>query len=500
MSDAAAASTLQTALLELQRGRLEQAQELLEQALDEGADPPEVHYRLGLVHLGLGALQEAADSFELAVHLRPGFGLAWLQLSVLHLREAHFAQAAEAAQAALSGGADQADSHNNLGLACRGLGRFDEALAAFNEALRCAPAHADARANLGLALRDVGRPDEALAQLETALRASPADGDLLWNLAVTRLASGDFAGGWADYEKRWQHPDALRRTFGYPSWDGGPLSGKTLLVYAEQGLGDQVMFASCVPDLLAAGARCVLECAPKLTALFARSFPGTEVIAAFADRSPDWRARLPQIDCQIALGSLPRVLKRDWASFPRHDGYLKADPQRVAAIRAELARLGPGPKIGISWRGGAARTGQLLRTLDVADLAPLWSLRGCHYLSLQYGESAADIARARERHAAPLHDWPRVGDDLDEAAALICALDLVVSVTTSAVHLTGALGREAWVLVPASPEWRYLLSGERMPWYPEVRLFRQGAALDWKPTVQAVAAGIATRFSLAAPA
>jgi tetratricopeptide (TPR) repeat protein len=494
--DSPSAASLRAAGLASAARRFAEAQRLLEQALDEGADPAEVHYRLGLIQLASRAPQEAADSFELAVHLRPGFGEAWLELSALHLREARFAPAAQAAEAALAGGAERAACLNNLGLARRGLGQFDAALGAFREALAAAPQHGQARANLGLALRDLGRPDEAIGQLEAALRASPHDAELLWNLAVMRLASGDFARGWEDYEKRWQHPDSLRRNFGYPVWDGEPLDGKSILIYAEQGLGDQIMFASCVKEAARDAARCVLECSPKLSALFARSFPGATVVPAAADHPEGWRARLPPIDCQIPIGSLPRVLKRDWTSFPRHAGYLKADTVRSAAIRAELARLGGGPKIGISWRGGAPRTGQPLRSLAVADLAPLWKLQGCHYVSLQYGETGEDIAAAQALGAS-LGDWPRVGDDLDEAAALIEALDLVVSVTTTAVHLTGALGREAWVLVPSVPEWRYLTHGERMPWYPGVRLFRQATVLDWRATVQSVANEVAGRFGLA---
>ena len=464
-----------------------EAERLLDDALDEGADPAEVHYRLGLAQLGRGAVEEAAESFEVAVHARPDHAEAWSRLSAMQIQQGRFEDAHRSAQTAIGLGIE---ASNNLGLACRGLGRLEEALVAFRAAIERDAAHPEARANLGIVLRDLGRVDEAIAQFDEVLRYDPLDHDVLWYRSVARLASGDFSGGWQDYEKRWLQRDAIRRPGGIPACTG-PLGNRSILVTTEQGIGDQIMFASCLPEVIGMAAHCTIESWPKLVSLFARSFPSTTVVA--------FPAEGVRADCQVPVGSLPLALNRGIAGFPPHEGYLRADPARVTHWRSELEHLGPGVKIGISWRGGTPRTGLPLRSISMAQLAPLWGLAGCQFVSVQYGDTAQDVATARREFGARLHAFDLPAEDLDETAALLCALDLTISVTTAVVHLAGALGREAWVMVPAAPEWRYLMSGERMPWYPGVLLFRQRSLLDWAPVVNAIAARLAGRLGLPAP-
>lgn len=489
MGKGTAGQTIERAVREAASGNADRARALLSQALDEGADAGEVHLQLGRLELSAGELEEAADLFELAVHFDPRLGQAWLHLSAIRLRQARFGDALEAAKRALPGAG--AGGYSNLALALRGSGRFDEAVQVLERALELDPDSRDARANLGLLLRDQGKIDQAIAHLEWVLERDPADGVAAWNLAVMRLASGNFRAAWADYELRWLQPDAVRRNFDFPRWDGSPLAGRTLLIYAEQGLGDEIMFASCVPEIFAAGGAVVLECSPRLAALFRRSFPAVTVIEAFADRGPDWLERLPRIDCQVAIGSLPRVLNLDRSDFPRSPSYLKAHQAQIERWRSALKRIGPGLKIGLCWRGGAPQTGGLLRSLDVAQLEPLWRLPGCHFVSLQHGATEEYVAAADRDFGAKIHCWPGIGHDMDETAGLIQALDIVVSVTTTVVHLAGALGQTAWAMVPVSAEWRYQAAGERMPWYPSVRLFRQPASNAWSSVVEAIARELA---------
>ena len=209
------------------------------------------------------------------------------------------------------------------------------------------------------------------------------------------------------------------------------------------------------------------------------------------DPQPEWLAQAGVVSAQSAAGSLPRFLRHDWKDFPRHSGYLLAEQSRVTYWRSRLGQLGPGLKVGLAWTGGSMKTRRRLRSVTAADLIPLLKVAGAHFVSLQYRDSSEEISLLRDSHGLTVHHWQEAIDDYDETAALVSALDLVISVQTAVVHLTGALGRPAWVLVPSSPEWRYLQSGETMPWYPSVRLFRQERADDWQAVIGRVAAELA---------
>jgi hypothetical protein len=256
-------------------------------------------------------------------------------------------------------------------------------------------------------------------------------------------------------------------------------------------VGDEIMFASCLPDLMACGVHVVYEARRRLAPLMTRSFPQATVCASTGD------GRLPAaisgsgIDSEIPIGSLPLYFRRTRQDFPAHRGYLVADPARVELWRGRLAALGPGLKVGISWRGGTATSRQKLRSLTLEQLRPVLEVPGVRFVSLQYG----DAREALQAGAAlpPIAQWPETIDDLDETAALVSALDLVVSVCTAVIHLGGALGRPVWVLAPYAPEWRYGLKGEAMPWYPSVSVIRQPAFGDWGPVIAEAAARLRRR-------
>jgi hypothetical protein len=307
------------------------------------------------------------------------------------------------------------------------------------------------------------------------------------------MLRGEFADGWRAYELRLLSEGRIPRKFPCPRWRGEPLEGKTILVHAEQGLGDEIMFASCVPDLLAAGARCVIDCHPKLGTLFARSFPQALVHTGLQDDDVAWLAAYPAPDYETPAGSLPLHLRAHPEAFPRHAGYLAADPEKVARWRERLAGLGAGLKVGISWRGGTPGTRAPLRSLTLPQLDPILQTGGTRFVSLQYGTQPAEVEAFQARLGARFVHWQEALDDYDETAALVCALDLVVSVCTAVVHLSGALGRPAWVMTPFSPEWRYGHAGETMIWYPSVRLFRQPGLGAWPPVIDAVAGALEQR-------
>jgi tetratricopeptide (TPR) repeat protein len=458
----------------------------LRRALVLKPDFADAHHNLGAALKSLGEGRAAAASFRLALRHEPGHSPTLKSAVSLLLSLGAYQELLQIAQQALAVRPGSAEAMTAMGLACRALGRPAEALQHLRAALQVRPDDAHVLNTLGIALQDLGRLPEAVAAYDHALRVRAEFPSARWHRALARLLDGDFERGWPDYELRLVSQDPPPRTPPAPRWDGNRVDG-TVLVYAEQGLGDEIMFASCLSDVLRRTAHCVVDCSPKLEKLFRRSFPQATVLSGEQRGTPSWERVQLSVDQAIPAGSLPMHLRRDRASFPRHDGYLRADPARVEFWRGRLAALGTGLKVGISWCGGTARSRRAVRSIPLAHWSPLLRQEPTHFVSLQYTECTEEIAQLYEEHGVEISHWPEAIEDYDETAALICALDLVISVQTSVIHLCGALGRTAWVLVSASPEWRYLNNGETLPWYPSVRLFRQPQLNSWDSVITSVA-------------
>ena len=269
------------------------------------------------------------------------------------------------------------------------------------------------------------------------------------------------------------------------------IAGRDVLLVGEQGVGDVIMFASAIPDLLAVAGRVALNCDPRLRRLFGNAFPGLELLDVRATER-----RAPEFPVVMGVGSLGRHFRNRLEDFPG-SAYLSP---RADTVAQWAQRLGPAEgrrRIGISWRGGLAHTGRTARSMELAALRPVLELPGCEFVSLQYGDVADEVAAAGVDSPSPIRCFPKADiDDFDDLAGLVKNLDLVVSVQTSLVHLTGALGAPGLVMVPATPEWRYGASGSSMPWYGSIRLFRQDEGGEWAPVVQQVAAEAAVRLGL----
>ena len=381
-----------------------------------------------------------------------------------------------------------------LGLAHQKLHQPEPALACYETAGRIRPDDAELCDARGSTLQELGRMDEAFAQYDCALALRPDFPLALFHRALARLMVGNFEHGWPDYEIRRMGTDRIVFPEVAPRWDGTPLAGRTILIRREQGLGDEIMFASILPELLRMAGHCIIECDPRLRALFSRSLPAATVFGAIPDRSLPYAIARRKIDFEIEMGSLPLFLRRTAVDFPRHPGYLNADQERIAHWRERLAQLGPGFKVGISWTGGVRKTRRALRSISLPEWLPILSTPGARFISLQYtSEAAGEAAAIEAQHGIRVEHWPDAIEDYDETAALVCALDLVVSVCTSVVHLGGALGRPVWVMASCSPEWRYGFKGETMPWYPSVTLFRSPAFGQWQPVIKSVSAALRQR-------
>jgi len=378
-----------------------------------------------------------------------------------------------------------------LALAQYGIDDLEAAEATARKALRLRSDTPAPYLTLGNALSELGRTDDALAAHRRALKLDPGSVSARYNIGLINLMRWRFREGWEDFEQRLHINRFKAWRSCEPRWNGSALNGRTILVMREQGLGDEIMYASCYPDLLRQSGQCHIECEPRLERLFARSFPG-----AVFHPLQDMETRectdpgVPVDVCSYA-GSLPRHFRGGLQDFPAHRGYLKADSDRMQHWRRQLAALGPGLKVGISWRGGVAVTRRSRRSLDLMQLLPLLSVPGVRWVNLQYGDRASEIAAFASAQKIGITDWPEAIDgDYDETAALVSELDLVITVCTSVVHLTGALGRPAWVMTPRIPEWRYGLERDTMPWYPSVRLYRQRERGTWETVIADIREGL----------
>lgn len=348
---------------------------------------------------------------------------------------------------------------------------------------------------LGSAYLGLGRIAESVSSYKRALKILPGYPDAVFHLAMLNLMRGRYRDGWADFEFRFKGPRSTKRIC-EPRWNGTSLKGRVLHIMREQGLGDDIMYSSCYPQVMEDADHCLIECEPRLLKLFRRSFPGASIYPIIDNPSKSEVLEIEGIDVRIFSASIPRYLRNSVRDFPEHQGYLRSDPERAAYWRGRLSELGAGLKVGISWRGGTVHTHRKRRTLSLDLLQSLLSIPGVHWINLQYGNRAEEIAAFGEKHGIAIIDWPEAIDgDYDETAALVDGLDLVISVCTSVIHLTGALGREAHVMVPFAPEWRYGLQGDRMPWYPAVRLHRQNDPQDWSPVIAEVAAVLKARLT-----
>ena len=441
------------------------------------------HFNLGLLLRNAGAREEALDHFERAYATAPDIPDLLKNLTLLRLEFEHYDTAKSSLQRVLALTPQNLEALKCMGLVLQKMHCPEMALEYYTTARSIDAADAELLNNLGIVMQDLGRLDEAIASYDAAIALKPDFSLAIWHRSLARLLRHDFAGGWPDYELRLASEDQPRRPREFPRWDGAALVGKRLLAYAEQGLGDEIMFASCLPDLIAASGHCVIECSPKLETLFRRSFAAATVYAARPDKSLPAGVLSSGIDVQCPIGSLPLTFRRERAAFPRHKGYLHADPELVGAWRARLVALGPGLKVGIAWQGGTHKSRRPVRSVPLARWLPILRSANVQFIDLQYTDSAAELDALHAATGVRVHSWEEVRRDYEQTAALVAALDLVVSVCTAVIHLGGALGRQVWVMAPFSPEWRYGIAGEEMPWYPSVRVFRQPRYGDWDAVI-----------------
>lgn len=375
---------------------------------------------------------------------------------------------------------------NNLGTAYRQSHFQQEAMRAYRRTLLLSPDDLDALNNMITLSVNEGCPKDGERWAKRALSLSDKFYQMKWNYGLTLLERGIFDPGFKMYAAGTRCKDRISRHYDCKPWNGE--KGR-VVIYGEQGIGDEIMFFSQVPDALKVTGKVVLDCHPRLEGLFKRAFPQCTIYPT-RKKDPEWVHDDP-VDWKIPAGNLASMFRLKLSDFPRTP-YLKADPTKVAKMRERLKAAGPGPYIGISWKGGKHKTRNDQRSVHPKDMAKFWSVNAT-FVSLQYTEDAA-----QDCAGTPIVHWPDVvtAFDYDETAALVEALDLVVSVCQSAIHLCGAIGKECWVLTPHKKAWRYYSpDGTHMVWYGDhMKLYQQAPDLDWKPVMERVSADLEGRF------
>ena len=501
-------------------GRHDESIKNLSHAVRLAPQSATAHYNLGTALRNAERLDDALVSFRHSAAADPTAAETHYNLAntLRHLRR--YSEAEASYRAALSARPNYVKALVNLGGVLNDLKRRDEAIAVLRRAVELEPKHARAQLNLGSVLRDAGRFAEAVAHLETAVTLAPNLAEAHNNLgtgyqtlaqfekagacyrraleldpqlpdahfshATQLLRLGQLSEGFAEYEWRWKCRSFGQRPFSQPRWQGEPLEGRTILLFAEQGLGDTLQFVRYAADVKARGGTVIVECQPPLEKILA-SCPGIDRLVVAG-------APLPAFDVYCPLMSLPGVLQlsenRLW-----HGPYLAAEPARSQRWRDALAPV-RGFRVGLCWQGNPEHLFDRQRSLPLAALAPLAAIEGVQLVSLQKGIGAGQIAAC----GFPVHD---LGAALDadgaflDTAAVLGQLDLVIAADTAIAHLAGALAAPVWIPLSAHGDWRWMTGRDDSPWYPSARLFRQQRLDVWDDVVdrisQALHARVATR-------
>ena len=458
--------------------RPEQAIDSYDRAIARDPNHRDAHLDRGIALAKLGRFDEAIASYENAIALNPSDAQAFSNRGAALKSLKRLDEALASCERAIACDRGLAVAFSNRGIVLKEMNRLEDALASYDAAVRLQPELSEAHGNRANALVALRRFDEAVAAYERTVALDPNNATARCNSGMLKLLIGRFAEGWADYEARWHIGQMAtdRRRFVQPQWDGdADIRGKRLLLLPEQGLGDTIMALRYVRQVIDRGAAVILELPAALRTFLKRSAADCEIVS---DGDP-----LPYFDLYCPLLSLPRAFKTTLETIPANVPYVSASASQVDAWRERLG-ISSGIRIGLVWAGNPQHTNDACRSIGLQRLLPLLAHSGASFVSLQKDLRPGD--------AELLHAHPRlihVGADLatyEDTAAVISLLDLVISVDTSVAHLAGALGKPVWILLPANPDWRWLLERSDSPWYPTVRLFRQTARDDWADVIARV--------------
>lgn len=459
-----------------QSDAVEEGIRLIQRAARKSPRDPAIFVNLGAAYRKAKRNIEAREAYDTALKLKPDLWEAHFNLGKSLADLGDFGGAIAAYNRCIALNATLAEVYVNLGNVYKFKGDGDNAIAAYERALALDPRMSQAYGNIAAVFLDRGRHAEALALMDKAIAIDPQPGELRFKRSLIALRLTNLAVGWADYDSRFfaETEKISRFSAPPPYWIGEDLTEKTILLWTEQGLGDEILYASMIGEITARARRCIVECSPRLVPVFARSFPEATVKRYLGQGE---RATPPaEFDVQISITSLGKYFRPSLGDFPRHQGYLKADPTRTAALRARYRALAPGNLVvGLSWRSKNDRLG-VHKSADLATWADVLRVPGITFVNLQYGDCAAELATVKQVLGINIVLDPEVNPlgSMDDFFAQVAAMDLVITTSNTTVHVAGSLNIPTSLLLPSglASLWYWFLDRPESPWYPAVSIFR----------------------------
>ena len=443
-----------------EQGKLDAAVACLQKAITIKPDFAEALNNLGNVFEKQGKLDEAAACLQKAITIKPGYANALSNLGNILKEQGKLDTAVACLQKAIIIKPDFAEALNNLGNAFKEQGKLDEAAACLQKAIALKPDYAEAYSNLGSVLADQEQLTASYAVFRKAITLDPRHINAHYNMGFVSLSLGKLDEGWKGYEHRLLLKPTLHNNFTIPRWHGESLKSKNILVYAEQGVGDELQFSVHFSELAALATLCIVLCDPRLESLLTRSFPHIKIIGIDRDKYSTVLQQLPPIDFQVAAGSLAGYLRPDMEGVKP---CLVADPERVAYWRTYFSKLGPEPKIGISWTTSNKTAKRMKSHSNLAQWGPVLSVRGVSFVNLYYGECKQEIDTAKSEFKANIIDFDNgeidLHNDLDDIVAMMSALDLIITTPSSVAALSSSSGYRTIYLYGQPTKWLELGKG-----------------------------------------
>jgi len=383
-----------------------------------------------------------------------------------------------------------------LAISERLSGRYADSISLLRDIFELDQDNPQVGLTLCLLYQDQRQYSKAVDCFEQLITHDPGNHLIKWNYRQLLLLLRDYEKGWEYYSDSRDKAGIIPYQPIHRVWSGEDVAGKTILLRGEQGVGDELMFASCITELTRDASKIYMMCLPKLVVLFRRSFPEIAVFPNTYQKNldvPVWEDQ--SIDYELPLTSLGVLYRRSVSQFPQSEGYLKVDANKANRWMHWLSTIGEGLKIGISWKGGVPDTRRYIRSIPLEQWKGILGTKNCTFVNLQYADFVDDINMIEDETGLRIWNHQDAIDDYDETAALVSSLDLVISVCTSVVSLASALNKEAWVLVPSSPGWVFGTSDVNTEWLPSARLYRQETPGDWLEAIDRVSEDLKNRAS-----
>lgn len=454
------------------------------------------HYRAARDHHLAGRYQEAEAGYNTALNQTPEDYLLLFFLGTLFMQTKRYGLGLTALFRSAELNQQVPEVFNNMGMCLKNMGRHAEAMLAFQRAIRMKP-EADYWNNVASMLINCAQAEKCLEACNNAIHLQADQPQAQWNRALAYLELGRWREGWEGYRWGYRALGRANRQYDAPNWDGKPVG--TLVCYGEQGIGDEVLFNTVLHEAYERAEQLIIDCHPRLVEMFQRSFPRAHCYGTRKQMNIEWFYKYESIDAKCSIADLPRFFRQTDGSFP--DGkYIVTDPNRDGLARTWLKTLPAGLKVGISWQGGTPSTHMEFRCIAPPMLQPLFTIPGVTWVNLQYGELTEKVAAAiEEDYGARVHTNKPLIDDFDSLTSLAGQCDLVITVDQSLVHQCGAIGKEAWVLMPDRCSWRFPHRfGARTPWFKSLYLWRQDPGNHtWQHVVERVREALQDRIARA---